>query len=120
MKSSEIKTNKERLINIELEDGTILDKNKIEQENFNKEEKRHSMNAERVIPITLDSGDIKKPNFTFMEELKLPTWSVFHNNGKEKENEIPIIRGIGSAKKSLSKTNEAFKRNSVTGLETLV
>jgi hypothetical protein len=31
-----------------------------------------------------------KPLFTSLDELKSPTWSVFHKDGKKKEKEIKI------------------------------
>ena len=106
------------MINIQLEDGTILDKTKLEKENGDKKEKMSPTVEERVILITLDSGEVMKPTFTCLEELKPPTWSVFHKNGKEKDNEIKIIKEIRP--ESSSNINQDKKRNSVTGLETSV
>ena len=72
---------------------------------------------ERVIPITLDSGEVMKSLFTSLEELKPPTWSVFHKDGKKKEKEIKIQN---ENQLEFSKKNKVDKRLSVTGLDTLV
>jgi hypothetical protein len=38
----------------------------------------------------METGKIMKPVFTSLEELKPPTWSVFHIDGKRKEKGIKI------------------------------
>jgi hypothetical protein len=69
-----------------------LDKTKLEREQINKETNLLKTVDERVIPITLDTGEIMKPFFTSFEELKPPAWSVFYKTGREKEHEIKIIK----------------------------
>ena len=76
------------MIDILLEDGTILDKTKLEREKIDKETNVPKTVDERATPITLDSGEVMKPLFTSFEELKPPTWSVFHKTGREKKREI--------------------------------
>ena len=90
--ASRTKLYEERLIDIVLEDGTILDKTQLEREKLDKETNVLKTVAERVIPITLDTGEVMKPLFTSFEELKPPTWSVFHKTGREKEKGIIIIK----------------------------
>ena len=42
-----------------------------------------------------------KPLFTSFEELKPPTWSVFHKTGREKKREIKIIKEPDSSVNAL-------------------
>ena len=105
------------MINIHMEDGTILDKRRLEREDSDKDEKTSPTVDERVIPIIMETGEIMKPVFTSLEELKPPTWSVFHKDGKKKEKEIKIEK---ENQLESSKKNKVDKRLSVTGLDTLV
>ena len=106
------------MINIQLEDGTILENTKPEKENYHKVEKMSQIEDGRVIPINLNTGEVMKPKFNCLEELKPPSWSVFYKNGKEKEKEIKNV--IEKRSKSSSDVVKDQKRNSVSGLETLV
>ena len=108
---------KERLIKIQLEDVTILDKRRLEREDSDKDEKTSPTVDERVIPITMESGEVMKPVFTSLEDLKPPTWSVFHKDGTKKDKEIKIEK---ENQLESSKINKVDKRLSVTGLDTLV
>ena len=107
---------KERLISIELPDGTMLDKKEGAEDKGSEQENIPTEVEERVIPITLDSGKVMQPKFTFLEELKPPTWSVFHKNGKEKEKEVKITHKSNKSE-SIVKIDQTQKRNSVTGVE---
>jgi hypothetical protein len=84
-----------------LEDGTILDKTKLKREKIDKEANALNTVDERVIPITLDTGEVMQPFFTSFKELKPPTWSVFHKTGREKEKEIKIIKEPDSSDDTL-------------------
>ena len=108
---------KERLIKIQLEDVTILDKRRLEREDSDKDEKTSPTVDERVIPITMESGEVMKPVFTSLEDLKPPIWSVFHKDGTKKDKEIKIEK---ENQLESSKINKVDKRLSVTGLDTLV
>ena len=83
----------------------MLDKTKLEREKIDKETNVPKTVDERVIPITLDSGEVMKPLFTSFEELKPPTWSVFHKTGREKKREIKIIKEPDSSVDALLETH---------------
>merc|ERR1712106_189278 len=56
------------------------------------------------------------PVFTSLEELKPPTWSVFHKTGNEKEKEIKIMKDMRSG--SPVNTKRQSRGTSVEHLET--
>jgi len=85
------KSSKERVISIQLEDGTIINKDKLLTECKTEEKEFEPQIDERVIPIALATGEVMSPLFTTLDELKPPKWSKFHRNGNEKENKIKII-----------------------------
>jgi len=86
----EEKNTRERVISIKLEDGTIINKEKLMKESQTEEKEFEPQVDERVIPIALASGEVFNPVFTTLEELKPPTWSRFHRTGNMKENNITI------------------------------
>ena len=68
---------KERVIKIQLEDGTLLDKRRLEGEDRDKQEKVFPTVDGRVIAIIMESGEVMQPVFTSLEDLKPPIWSIF-------------------------------------------
>ena len=58
------------------------------------EDKEKEKPSELLIPITLDNGDVLMPNFSELDELVPPKWSIFHRACSHRKERRSSTSGI--------------------------
>ena len=64
------------------------------------EDKQNEKPCELLIPITLDNGDVLMPEFSELDELVPPKWSIFYRSCSDRN-----VGGLNQQRSSINGTN---------------